>query len=143
MASTAIPAVKQAIKGILEEAEGLEDTLVTTDYAEAERKAEHIWIWKAKAKRDPKGIGRRPARLEEEIRVVLRVVAIGGADAAVAEARAFELVEAAENALRDESKLAGSIVLFSHVEELEEEPLNFDTKVGCHVLMTVAAKTRI
>jgi hypothetical protein len=142
MASTAIPAVKVAIEEILAGADGLENTLVTRDYAKAERKPEHIWIWKAKAKRDPKGIGRRPARLEEEIRVTLRAVAIGG-DAAAAEARVFELVEAAETALRDESRLAGSIVLFSHVEELEEEPLNFDTKVGCHVLMTVVAKTRI
>ncbi len=142
MASTSIPAVKAAIQEILAEAGGLDGILVTTDYNKTDRAPEHIWIWKAKSKRDFKGLGHRPPRLQEEIKVTLRVVTVGGADAAAAEARVYEIVEAAETALREDTTLGG-VARKAHVADLDEEPLSFDSKIGCHVLMTVAAETVI
>jgi hypothetical protein len=137
MASTAIPVVKAAVLGALQGAEALEGITVTAD-REPERDSEYVWIWRAKAKRNFRTIGPSPAPLDEEVSIVMRVVAIGGDP----EARALELADAVEEALREDITL-GDSVLWHRLEELEQEPLQFDRKAGCHVLMTLTAKARI
>lgn len=140
--STAIPAVEAAILAVLEEAPDLADVLVTGDYRRADQEREYVWLWKAKATREFKGIGRRPAKQEEEIEVTLRVLAVADTPAE-AKTRAYELAGITETALRYEMRL-DQTVLKNRVKQLQGEPLaEFDPKFGFHVLMTVAAETRI
>jgi hypothetical protein len=140
MASTAIPFVKTSILEALESAEGLEEVVVSGD-REPEQALEYIWLYKAKAKREFRLVRPRPAPLEEEVRIFLRVLAVR-AEAMDAENRALEIAEAVENALR--ALDLGPPVLFPLlIEELDDEQLQFDQKRGCHVLMTVATKARI
>lgn len=142
MASTAVPAVREAVLKTLEEAEELKGVLVTGD-KEPERPTEYIWIYKAKANREFSLIGMQPAPLDEMVRVYLRVVAVkGSADSTPSEERALELAALAETALRENPTL-NDCARFHHVEELEPQSLLFDQKRGCHVLMTIAAKARI
>lgn len=146
MPSTAIPAVKAAILKILQDAEDLEGITVTDDYKVAERADEHVWVWKSETRdRNFRGLGHpssRPPRIDEEILVTLRVVAIGGKTAPAAEARVFQIVEAVETILRGNIKLEGTAIK-SIIDKIAEEPLNFDNKIGHGVLLTVLAETRI
>ena len=142
MASTNIPAVKAAVLKVLESAKALEDITVSGD-KEPERDTEYVWIYKAKAKRQFTTIGKQPAAQDEMVEVHLRVFAVDpGATYTDVEARAVEIFEAVESALRDSPTLDGT-AFFQHVEELEIEPLLLDQNWACHVLVTLAAKTRI
>jgi hypothetical protein len=146
MASTAIPALKAAILGALgtEPAPaGLEEVEISGD-KEPTRASEYVWLYKAKAQREFKSIGRRPSSLDETVRVYLRVLVVKGSELE-AESRALAIAEAVEGILReldpdDEDATFLSPLL---IEELEDEPLQFDQKAGCHVLMTVVTKARI
>lgn len=137
--ASAIPAVKAAIQSTLEDATGLLDDIPVSRGLEPSRPKEYVWIWKAKAKRDFKSIGSRPAPLDEDVSVTMRVVAIGGEDP---ESRVFEISDAVEAALRADLTLGG-VVRWHRVEELEQELQQFDPKVGCHILMTLTARARI
>jgi hypothetical protein len=139
MKPSAIPAVQVAIRATLDGAAGLEGVAIA-DEREPINQKEYIWIYPGgKAKRDWKGIGRKPALLEEKISVRLRVVVIGGEDPKL---RAFEIAGAAEEALRENRSLDGCASKHL-VEELDQELQDFDGKTGCHVWMTVVAETRI
>jgi hypothetical protein len=137
MASTAIPTVKAAVEETLAGAAALEGVLVQAGGREPERSKQYIWIPKAKSKRDWASIGGQ--RLQEKISVTMLVVVIGFEDP---EARAFQICGAAEEALRQNLRLDGKVVK-NLVEELDEEPRDFDTKLGHHVWMTVVADTKI
>lgn len=138
MAATAIPAVKAAVLVALDDVEGLAGVEVTGGL-EPSRKDEYVWIWKAKAKRVFKSVGARPPALDEAVSLTIAAVVIGGKDP---EARVFEIAGAVETALRADVTLAGA-VRWHRLEELDEEPLQFDQKVGCRILMTLTAKARI
>jgi hypothetical protein len=140
MASTKIGVVKAAALNTLSEADDLDGVFVTAD-KEPERRIEYVWIYKARAKREFRLIGPQPAPQDEMVSVYLRVVSIRDTRTA-AEARALEIFEAAETALRAEPTLEGT-AFFHHIEELDVEPLLFDQKWGCHVLATLEAKARI
>ena len=135
MASTAIPADKEAVRRTLAEAEALTDVEVATGF-EPTRPKEYVWIAKASAKRDWASLGQR--RRKEKLSVTMRVVVIGGEDV---ESRAYEICAAVEAALLANLQLDGEVVK-NLVEELDEEPsLDFDGKPGHAVWMTVAANT--
>ena len=146
MASTAIPALKSAILASLEvdpTPEGLEGVAISGD-KEPTRSSEYVWLYKGKAQREFKLIGGRPSKLNEEVRIFLRVLVVKG-DQAEAESRALAIAEAVEGILRDlepeddEAQFLKPLL----VEELEDEPLQFDQKAACHVLMTVVTEARI
>ena len=141
MASTAIPAVKAAILAALEGAEALQGVAVTAG-KEPERDEEWVWVWKAEAEREFKMLGPSPAALDEVVKITLRVVSIQGANATPSEERAFEIAEAVETALRADPDL-GEAVHWQRIEKVEQEPLLFDKRYGCLVLMVVKAKARI
>ncbi len=142
MASTAIPNLKTTIIAALEAADGLRDVVVTAD-SEPLRADEYVWLYKARSKRQFGALGPRPAPIDEELRVYLRILVLKGSDkSAPSEERALELADVVESALRD---LEPGRPFLSPllIEELDDEPLQFDQKRGCHVLMTVATKARI
>lgn len=140
--TTAIPAVKAAILKTLEGAEGLAGVVITDDVKAADRALEHIFMWKAKATRDFAGMARKPPPLDEEIKVTLLVVAIGNGTRLDVETRAYAIAAAAESALRGDIKLEG-VALSCLVAEIDEDPLDFDTKRGTRLILTVKAKARI
>jgi hypothetical protein len=144
-ASTAIPAIKDAIFEILKEATegGPLANIKVTDDKEPDREKEYVWVWKAQAKRAFKLLGPQPARQEEMIKVFLRVVAIKGSEELKpSEERALEIFKAVEEALRADITLKGNA--FWHlIEDVEIAPVKFDKKRGCHVIAVVAAKARI
>lgn len=142
MASTAIPAVKAAIIELLEASEDLEGVTIAPG-AEPDRDKEYIWFYKASATRDFNLLGGNPAPLDENLRIYMRVVAIKGSiDADPSEDRAYEIAEAVEAALRADLELDGT-VFFHRIEAVEQEHLKIDRTRGCHVLLTLTAKTRI
>jgi hypothetical protein len=135
---TAIPAVKEAVLEILDDAEGLEGVTVAAGL-EPTRADEYVWIWKAKAKRVCKSVGRNPPVYDEDVSLTMRALVVGGENP---EARVFEIVAATETALRSSITLDGA-VKWHKLEELDQEPLQFDQKLGCHILMTLTARARI
>jgi hypothetical protein len=146
MASTAIPALKSAILAALEAdptPEGLDGVAISGD-KEPTRESEYVWLYKAKAKREFKTIGRRPVKVDEDLSISLRVLAVKGSQAE-AESRALAIAAAVEGVLRDLEPGDDEAVFLAPllVQELEDEPLLFDQKAGCHVLMTVVTKARI
>ena len=136
--ASAIPAVKAAVLSTLSSAEDLEGVEVGADL-EPSRNSKYVWIWRAKSKRQFKSVGARPPALDEDVSLTLRVVVIGGEDP---ETAVFEISDAVEAALRADLTLGGA-VRWHRVEELDQEPLQFDQKVGCHILMTLTARARI
>lgn len=136
--ATTIPAVKAAVLAALDGAEDLEGVAVSAGL-EPDNEFEYVWIWKGKAKRVFKSVGAHPPALDEDVSLTLRVVVVGGEDP---EARAYEIADAVEAAQRADLTLGGA-VRWHRFEELDQEPLQFDQKVGCHVLMTLTARARI
>lgn len=142
MASTAIPAVKAAIIELLEASKDLEGVTLAPG-AEPDRAKEYVWFYRATAAREFNLIGGNPPPLDENLRIFLRVVAIkGDIGADASEERAYEIAEAVETALRGDLELDGT-VYFHRIESVEQEHLKIDRTRGCHVLLTIAAKTRI
>lgn len=141
-ASTAIPAIKEAVYELLKDSEALDGILITND-KEPDREKEYVWVWKARAKRKFKLLGPQPARQEEQIEVFLRIVAIKGSETLLpSEERAVEIFKAVEEALRADITLKGKA--FWHlIEDVEIAPVKFDKKRGCHVIAVVSAKARI
>jgi hypothetical protein len=137
MPPTAIPAVKVAIKETLKAASSLDGVEIAAGRIEPLRATQYIWFPKAKSKRDWAGLGAQ--RLKVKISVPMLVVVVGTEDP---EARAFEICGAAEAALRSNLRLDGKVVK-NLVEEIDEEPRDFDKKLGHHVWMTVVADTTI
>lgn len=143
MASTAIPALEAAILGALQAEpapEGLEGVSVSGD-KEPTRATEYVWLYKAKAKREWRTIGPRPSARDEELRASLRVLVVKG-DLAEAKTRALEIAGVVEDALAAVNTTSPLLYPLL-VEEIEDEPLQFDQKSGCHVLMTVVTRARI
>lgn len=144
-ASTAIPAIKEAIFEILKEAAegGPLEGIPVTDDKEPDREKEYVWVWKAKAKRAFKLLGPQPARQDEMINVFLRIVAIKDSEKLKpSEERAIEIFKAVEEALRADITLKGKA--FWHlIEDVEIAPVKLDKKRGCHVIAVVSAKARI
>lgn len=145
MASTAIPAVKAALVNRLEETTELDEIEIASGGREpstvrkVKKGDEYVWIWRGRSKRDPASLGRRPAPLKENIEITCRLVIIGGDDP---EARAFELFEVVETALRGFPDL-GRKVRFQSITSLEEEARDFDRTLGHHILFTVSAEAVI
>lgn len=139
---TAIPAIKEAVFQLLDDAPALEGIKVTDD-KEPEHTKEYVWVYKAKAKRAFKLLGPQPARQEEMIEIFLRIVAVkDAAKLKPSEERALEIFEAVEEALRADTTLKGT-AFFHLIEEVEIAPVKFDKKRGCHVIAVVSAKARI
>jgi hypothetical protein len=144
MAATAIPFVKAGILEALEAIQGdLGERVAISADKEPESAKEYVWIYKGKAKRDFKLMGPRPAKVEEEVRISLRVLVVKGSDkAGPSEERALEIAALVEGALRD-LELGAPVLFPILIEELEDEQLVLDQKRGCHVLMTAVTKARI
>lgn len=141
MASTAIPAVKTAVLGLLEASEDLANVNVTGD-KEPEHDKEYVWLWRAKATRSFELLGGNPAPLDEIIELKLRIVSIQGDAVAASESRATELLEAVEGALRGDLELDGT-VFWHRLEEIEGDAVLFDQRRGFAWTATLTAKTRI
>ena len=144
MAPTAIPKVRAAVRAMLEAAAEAPDSdlhglAIAAAGPEPTRPNEFIWFWRGKAKRVFRVVGPRPAPYEEDVSLTLRLVAIGGEDP---ESRAFALLSAVEDVLRNDITL-GDAVFWHRLEELEDEPLDFDRKLGWAVLLTLTARARI
>jgi hypothetical protein len=136
--ATTIPAVRGAVVATLAAAEALEGITVA-DGLEPTSQKQYVWLWKAKAKRNFSGVGTgRPLPQDEDVSLTMRVVVIG----TEARARAFEISDLVEAALAADARLGGA-VKWHRIEELDEEPLQFDQKPGHHVLMTLSARARI
>jgi len=142
VAASAILDVRDAVTEILKGAEALSGIEVSDD-REPERSTEYIWIWKAESNRDFAGIGSQPPKLDEDIEITLRVVAMRGTDELrPSEDRAFEIANAAEKALAQQTTL-NKTVRFHWVSKVKPTPFLFDRKRGCEVVMTLSAKARI
>ena len=141
MASTAIPAVKAALVELLEASEDLQGVTVTDD-KEPERSDEYVWIWKAKSHREYRLLGGKPPPLDEDLEVKIRIVAIKGDASKPSEERATELLEAVEDALRADLGLKQT-VLWHKLEDIEGDPVLFDTRRGFAWMATLTAKARI
>jgi hypothetical protein len=137
--STTIPAIKAAVAELLSEASGLEDTPIVTGPKEPRDVLEWVYVWRAKATREPGSLGRKPFVLKEDVKLTLRICSI---TEETSEARVFELAEAVESALRDDPTLGGT-VKWQHVQELDQEARDFDGKAGHHILLTIVAVSRI
>jgi hypothetical protein len=142
MASTKLPATRSAITSALEASEDLAGVTIANGGGEPTRDTEYIWLFRARSTRTFVSLTGPEPRLDEEMKLSLRIVAIGGKGSAASEARATELLEAAEAALREDDSL-NETVFFSHIEELECEPLLFDTTNGYAYTAVVQAKARI
>jgi hypothetical protein len=137
--ATTIPAVRDAVVAVLAAAEALEGITIA-DGLEPTSQKQYVWLWKAKAKRNFSGVGAgRPLPQDEDVSLTMRVVVIGTEDP---RARAFEIADLVEAALAADARLGGA-VKWHRIEELDEEPLQFDQKPGHHVLMTLSARARI
>jgi|GEM_PF-5487974 len=140
--STAIPSVEAAVLELLEGAAELDGVFVTDDYSKAVQETKYVWLWKAEAEREFKGIGRRPATQEEAIELTLRVIAVGDT-AAEAKNRSYQIAGAVETVLRNDMKLGGT-VLKNHVKKLSGEPVtDYEPLFGYAVVLIVAAEARI
>ncbi len=139
MATTALAPFEAALLALLEDAEGLDGVKITGDLEPERFGNEYIWLYKRKAgPREFRTIGRNPAWVDEELRAYFRVLAIANKPS-VAKARALQLAEAVEAAVRGgglEQQVA-ELLMPLLVEEIEPEPVRFDRKAGFHVLMTV------
>lgn len=142
MASTKLPATRSAITAALEASEDLAGVTITNGGSEPERATEYIWLFRARSTRTFVSLSGPVPRLDEEMKLSLRIVAAGGKTPATPEARATELLEAAETALREDDSL-NETVFFSHIAELECEPLLFDTTNAYAYTAVVQAKARI
>jgi hypothetical protein len=137
--STTIPAVKAAVAAVLRVADGLEGIPVVTGPREPKDTKEWVFFLRAKAKREPGSLGRKPFVLDEDVSLIMRVCSI---TEEISEARVFELAAAVESALRADATLGGA-VKWQYVEELDQEAREFDGKDGHHIVLTVVAKSRI
>lgn len=142
MPSTAVPAIEDAVVALLEGAAGLEKVTVTSE-REPERETEFVYLYEATADREWSTIGPQPAGMKEDVKVFLRVFAlIGTASFKPSRERAFELVEAIEDALREDPELGGT-VLYQHISRITQQKITEDRRRGCHVLLTISGQARI
>lgn len=145
--STAIPAAKEWVMGVLEPLPELADVEVTDD-TEPERAKEYVWLYRANAKREFTVMkGGAPPPLEEFLRLYLRVfVVVAGRSAKPAEVRALEIASAVERALREAMSDSPPTAVRAKgliVEELDDEPQVVDNGRAYHVLMIVRLNARI
>lgn len=127
---------------ILGEAEGLAEVEVGNE--REPRSAQYLWLYKAESSRDYLGLGRRPARLREDVTLSLRVLVIGTSakEVSPARTRAHEIFEAAETVLREDIELGGTVE-FHRIPSFTAEPQTLDERLGYHILFTIVGKTRI
>lgn len=138
MASTKLPAARDAIAAALIASEDLAGVTIANGGGEPERAKEYIWIERSRSTREFFNLSGPIPRLEEKMKINLRIVAIQKD----AEARATELLETAETALRSDDSFNETVV-FSHIGELECGPLLFDTQEGYGYVAIVEATARI
>lgn len=147
MTSSAIPAVKLALKNLLDGATGTGGTLqgVLVSWGVASPPSDDtIEIYTSRTRREYAGIGNQPTRLDEDItvRVVVSVVRTQNEGPQVAEDRMWAVVEAVENLFRANMKLGGAW-LYGRISEIDQEPITFDRKRGSRATLTFAGKARI
>lgn len=143
MASTTIFSVKNAIVATLGEAEGLSGVTISAD-KEPERVSEYIWVPEGKAERSVELIRRPPYPLDEIVRVTVWIVVIKGSSSPTpSEKRAYELLEAAETAIRELPNGLGDAQFGHWIESVEPKPALFDGKWGHQIKAVVLAKARI
>jgi hypothetical protein len=137
-----MPAVRAAIVETLVGSKALEGVSVVNGGPEPSRSNEYVWLYSAKSSREFSTIGIQPPPLAETLKLQIRIVAIGGEEASVSEARATELLEAAEHALRTDDTLKAT-AWWSKFTDLEGEPLLIDQKLAFAYTTTLEAYTRI
>lgn len=146
---SAIPSVAEKAIEILEaaqaEVEALQGVAITAD-KEPELDDEYVWLYRKRATRGFKLVGPQPAPLDETLRLYFRILVVKGEkEAKPAEDRALQIAAAVEAVFREagKEKALGKSVRNILVTELDDEPLLFDKKRGCQILMTVAMIARI
>ncbi len=143
MTSSSLPAVTAALVELLEMASGLEG--VTIAHIAAENpSADGIIVGAAESTRQFKALGALPTPLDEEFTVecAAAAVMIGATSWTAPQARAYELLEAAENALRSDYKLGG-LVRWITVSRVKESFEAVDKGRAASVRFWLTGKTRI
>lgn len=140
MASTRIPEIEQAIVSSLQASEALSEVEIGAGLEPKSRF--YIWLYKSETSREFRGLGRRPPTLREDIKCFMRLLVTGGGQFDELKARAYELLEVAETALRDNYKLDESVE-FSRILKAVGEPITLDQRMGYHILFQLVGKTRI
>lgn len=145
MASTAIPAAREAMVNALEEAESLKGIFIAEE-EDPSREEEFINILYGESKREFKLLagGKSQPPQEEQIKLWFDVMVYqnNGMNRKQAEDRAVEIFEAVENVLRNNTDL-GQAVLFQNIEEMKIVRGGKDKKRGCMITAAIAAKARI
>lgn len=145
MASTAIPAAREAIVKALNEHEPLKGVFIA-DEETPERESEFISILMAESKREFKTLagGMTQPPQEEQLKVWFDIVVYNnnGRNPKESEDRAVEIFEAVEDALRNDTDL-GQAVLFQNINEMKIVRGGQDKKRGCMITAAISAKARI
>lgn len=148
MASTRIPDVKGALvtaigSALLGKGAGGSDVLVT-DETEQTRSSEYVYVGRATSSREFYGLSnRKQPRMLENIEVDLEVLVILGTQSSLdSETRAWELLELAEEAIRNEIHLnmgGTNPIRETLVNELDGRPMQVDNKRAFQVRAKVAS----
>jgi hypothetical protein len=142
MTSSRIPEIEEAIMEVLRAEPTLEEQGIEVGNELEPKAPESVWNYKAETSREFRGLGRRPPTLREDIKCFLRIRVVSGENFGVVKARAWELMDLVETALRDNHKLDRTVE-FSRIQKAIGEPVSLDQRTGYHILFQLAAKTRI
>lgn len=145
MASSRLPAITTALVELFAAAPGLEGVTIA-HIASASPAKEGIIIGGGEATRSFKALGALPTPLDEEFTIDCEaaVVMLGATDWDAPQARAYELLEAAENALRSDHKLGDpGLVRWITVSRVRENFEAVDKGRAASVRFWLTGKTRI
>lgn len=143
MASSKLPEITSALVTLFEAASGL-DGVKVAHVERPDTKSDWILVGGGKATRQFKSLGNQPTPLDEDFSIECEATAIkvGGTTYTDAQARAFQLLDAAESALRDDHRLS-DLVRWATVATVQEHFEPVDKGRAATVRFTVTGKTRI
>lgn len=143
MASTKIPAITDYLLTLWESTPDLTGVEITEAEASDSAK-EWVVVLGAKSTRDWRSLGNSPTPLTENFSITCDAacIALGKKTYAEAKTRAYELLLAAESAVRDDVHLGG-LVQHCKVSSAEHRFQPVDKGKACAVRFVIEGKTRI
>ena len=145
MATSTIPVAKAELLAVLKERSELFGVQLTRGHPGDTAERELVWIGKAEWEQVPAALGAR--RRHEEYTIHLHIEVVRPAEQQEVSERAYELLEAVENALRDKANLNEKVqvaqVSGGDEDEFFAEENGKIVGRGCAIDVRVACQARI
>ncbi len=145
MTSSALPAVSAALVTLFEAAPALAGVDVSHISPDPREPKEWLIVGAAKTTREWKALGNAPTPLDETFTIPCEAACVkaGRPTFTEAQTRAFEILAAAESALRADKHLGTTLVRHYRVASVEEVYSVVDKGRVCTVRFVIEGKTRI